>query len=245
MRETEAGGRIVRNSSSTRTHVRRLNVASGIALAMVAFAVTAGTARAADDEEKSGTGKILDEIKATIVGTSIDDGKIEYRERSPLVVPPRLDLPPPAAASATAQAPNWPKDPSEGRRKPSKKKSKPGIVDLVLNPFKPSNEVETIAEEPASPATPRPEGDLARVDPVYDKAGDLLSGGIGALNLFGSKPQSATFTGEPTRESLTQPPAGYQTPSPSFPYGIGKDGLEVPKPHDESPILQRTEPTRQ
>ena len=41
---------------------------------------------------------------------------IEYRERSPLVVPPKLDLPPPASADAK-DAPNWPKDPDEKRRK--------------------------------------------------------------------------------------------------------------------------------
>ena len=41
---------------------------------------------------------------------------IEYRERSPLVVPPKLDLPPPASADAD-DAPNWPKDPDERRRK--------------------------------------------------------------------------------------------------------------------------------
>ena len=41
---------------------------------------------------------------------------IDYRERSPLVVPPKLDLPPPAAA-ADVKAPNWPKDPDDARRK--------------------------------------------------------------------------------------------------------------------------------
>ena len=30
------------------------------------------------------------------------------------------------------------------------------------------------------------------------------------------------FTGEPPRLSLTEPPPGYQTPSPDQPYGVGK-----------------------
>ena len=42
---------------------------------------------------------------------------IEYRERSPLVVPPKLDLPPPAGTTAEVKAPNWPKDPDDARRK--------------------------------------------------------------------------------------------------------------------------------
>jgi len=42
-------------------------------------------------------------------------------------------------------------------------------------------------------------------------------------NLFGSgnKTETAQFKGEPTRESLTEPPPGYQTPSPNFAYGTG------------------------
>ena len=37
---------------------------------------------------------------------------IDYRERSPLVIPPSMDLPPPgSAAAAAARDPAWPKDP--------------------------------------------------------------------------------------------------------------------------------------
>ena len=43
-------------------------------------------------------------------------------------------------------------------------------------------------------------------------------------NMFGKKDdQEATrFTGEPQRTSLTDPPVGYQTPSPDQPYGKGR-----------------------
>jgi hypothetical protein len=37
----------------------------------------------------------------------------------------------------------------------------------------------------------------------------------------GNTSESVPFKGEPTRDSLTQPPAGYQTPSPNFMYGTG------------------------
>jgi hypothetical protein len=41
-------------------------------------------------------------------------------------------------------------------------------------------------------------------------------------DLFGgNKPETKAFKGEPTRESLVQPPPGYQTPSPNFSYGTG------------------------
>jgi hypothetical protein len=44
--------------------------------------------------------------------------------------------------------------------------------------------------------------------------------------------ETAKFEGEPTRNALTQPPAGYQTPSPAYPYGGGSDkgipGWKIP-----------------
>ena len=41
--------------------------------------------------------------------------------------------------------------------------------------------------------------------------------------MFGKKKEEqAKFTGEPPRTSLTEPPAGYQTPSPDQPYGLAK-----------------------
>src|SRR5207302_10076535 len=44
----------------------------------------------------------------------------------------------------------------------------------------------------------------------------------GFTNIFGgNKVETAPFNGEPTRDTLTQPPPGYQTPSPNFAYGTG------------------------
>jgi hypothetical protein len=42
-----------------------------------------------------------------------------------------------------------------------------------------------------------------------------------------SKEEYAQFPGEPVRESLTDPPAGYRIPSPTEPYGIGPDKKKV------------------
>ena len=43
----------------------------------------------------------------------------------------------------------------------------------------------------------------------------------GIFSSFSDKEETGTFTGEPARENLTAPPAGYQTPSPAQPYGLG------------------------
>src|SRR6202140_2355339 len=114
MHRTEASGWMVRNSPRALSRALRLAViAFGIGLVM-----TAGAARAQDDEDdKTFEEKIIEGIMAGIGGTNMDNRGIEYRERSPLVVPPKLDLPPPAAASTEVKAPNWPKDPDEARRK--------------------------------------------------------------------------------------------------------------------------------
>ena len=37
----------------------------------------------------------------------------------------------------------------------------------------------------------------------------------------GNKSETAEFKGEPPRQSLVEPPSGYQTPSPNFAYGTG------------------------
>jgi hypothetical protein len=38
-----------------------------------------------------------------------------------------------------------------------------------------------------------------------------------------NKGEAKQFTTEPPRQSLTEPPPGYQTPSSSYAYGAGED----------------------
>src|ERR1700738_2712464 len=108
MRDTETSGWIVQNSSEALTRALRLAVvALGVGLVM-----TAGAARAEDDEDdKTFEEKVIEGIMAGIGGTNMENRGIDYRERSPLVVPPKLDLPPPASASREVKDANWPKDP--------------------------------------------------------------------------------------------------------------------------------------
>ena len=45
----------------------------------------------------------------------------------------------------------------------------------------------------------------------------------GLFKMFGgSKNDAKPFTAEPPRQSLTEPPPGYQTPSSSYAYGTGE-----------------------
>src|SRR5437764_9470890 len=115
MRKIEANDWIVRKPKRVLTRALRLaTVVLGIGLVMAV-----GAARAGDDEDDDKTfeEKIIEGIMSGIGGTNMENRGIDYRERSPLVVPPKLDLPPPAGTSAAPEAPYCPKDPNEARRK--------------------------------------------------------------------------------------------------------------------------------
>jgi hypothetical protein len=220
MRETEASFRIVQIPTRTLTRALRLAVITlGVGLVM-----TAGAARAGDDDDDDKTfeEKIIEGIMKGIGGTNMENQGIDYRERSPLVVPPKLDLPPPASTSAEVKAPNWPKDPDDARRKAAiaaRKKANKDPVEAarILTPD------ELAKGKTAAPA--RTSNDPIQPGNSYNNP--ILSpsqlGYNGSLSgLFGgSKAETAPFKGEPTRESLTQPPVGYQTPSSSYAYGTG------------------------
>jgi hypothetical protein len=220
MRDTGAGSWMERVSSETPMRVLRLAaVALGIGLVM-----TAGVARAQEDEddEKTFEEKIIDGIMTGIGGTNMENRGIDYRERSPLVVPPRIDLPPPASTSSEVKTPNWPKDPDEARRKAAiarRKKenkdylqySKPLMPD-ELNAHRTAPQTGTANNDPVAPGA---------VNDIVLSPSQLGFDGKFSSLFGGNKSESAPFKGEPTRDALTQPPAGYQTPSPNFPYGTG------------------------
>ena len=79
-----------------------------IRLALGAGALALATASAASAQEGVAIKSILGEIGII----PKDPPQINYRERAPLVLPPRTDLPNPVdPSSLEARAGNWPKDP--------------------------------------------------------------------------------------------------------------------------------------
>jgi hypothetical protein len=258
MRRTEANGWTGRDSSKKRIFSVAV-VSMGLGLAM-----TAGAARAGDDD-RTFSEKVMDGFYGTIRGTNMDNRGIDYRERSPLVVPPTLDLPPPASASADAQIANWPKDPDERQRKAviaAKKKNAPPPARVQVTTAGAGVQAQPVniappveAEQAPIPGTTRPayasdRNGTALTDPIYDKPGDLFTGGaadladsIGLGNVFGtSKTVVQVQPGtEPMRQALTQPPVGYQTPSPNYEYGEQKKGwLDGTSNPDRNPQAQQS-----
>ncbi len=194
--------------------------------ALIGFAVVIGgngMGFAADDDDELPDTKFLRSIMKGLGLKKDGESGIEYRERSPLVLPPARDLPPPAATDSKKTA-AWPVDPDVKRAKERKAVSK---KPLVYN---------ADAEEGARPALPselnRPNAPVRR-----DSGGPMKSAEeseapstqkeLGTKNIFskmwGPSEEYTTFSGEPARGSLTEPPRGYRTPSPHQPYGVGKE----------------------
>jgi type IV secretory pathway VirB10-like protein len=214
MRKTRATGLSVRNLTDQKLSNALSNIlARALRIAAVALGIglvmTVSTARAGSDEEdsRSFSEKFVDSIKSGFSTSNMDSKGIDYRERSPLVVPPQLDLPPPAAAAAEVNAPNWPKDPDEKRRKAALAARKKSLTNSSheLTPA----EVEAAKASAAASGQPQPQQSF----------GEKVSNYFG-----GTKPEAGQFKGEPTRETLTQPPPGYQIPSSNYAYGIGQKG---------------------
>jgi len=221
------------------------SAAFGLTLGAVAL-LHPGTARAADDDV-SFDQKIMRNVMEGLGLKRDGEEGINYQERGPLVLPSSRELPPPEKSDGvTANNPAWPKDPDVARRKAEAAREKNRNIsderEREQNPLRPDQ------------LTPGPNSKKkqARSDDGYDRpasgfGNQLLPSQLGGSTnsvwnaMFGGKKEeTAKFTGEPPRASLTDPPPGYQTPSPDQPYGLGK--AAPPKP--ENNYLTRPELTR-
>jgi len=181
--------------------------------AVAAFVACGSAARAGDDDvqqSKSYGEKVMDSIGLhNPFGTQYD---INYSERSPLVVPPTRDLPPPQSANKKP-VPNWPVDPEVTAKAKAndddKVKARP--YDSVIHEERALTPAELgVGRQVSAPGTPE--------QSTPSQLGEHKSS---VLNFDWLKKEDyGTFTGEPPRVSLTDPPPGYLTPSIDQPYGI-------------------------
>ena len=231
---------------------RRAAAFSGLLTLALALALAASTGSAfcqdADEEDVPLDTKLFRNFMHEL-GFRKDAGAgIDYRERAPLVVPPSRDLPAPQAEGPTAQNPAWPKDPDAARRRnaaaaaeKAKLRSSNDLID-ESRPLRPDEldkggggttqtgrtQMPRTTEETARPLSPAELG--------QNKS--LLEGMFSSIGP--QRAESAPFTGEPPRTSMTAPPPGYQTPSPNYPYGV-QPTQAAPKPQT---LEQRLEPAR-
>ena len=186
--------------------------------ALCAVAVVAGTAAArAEDDGTEGAYKRFFNKMLSGVGLRDPEPEIEYRERPPLVVPPSRDLPQPAAdGSPAAKSLAWPTDSTGGKRRSGKAKTTDGSV---------------IAGEKADTALPAGPTAVGQDSGGVWKNITTLGGVVGSTN------ESAQFVHEPARNALTDPPAGYRTPSPVQPYGISSSKEKKSEPEKQADII--------
>ena len=201
--------------------------------ALLALPVAASAQQAQDDEDTFEQ-KI---IKNILGGMGVDVGRpgIDYRERSPLVIPPTLDLPPPQAADAATRNAAWPRDPERKvvtrSRNTRATPDEPGS-ELVLTPDELNRGINPRAPRVTDPSQNTGSIEEANIGRQMSPT-QLDNKGIFNWNaLMGTHlKDEGKFEGEPARNALTQPPPGYQTPSSAFPYGTGKDtgtGWKIP-----------------
>jgi hypothetical protein len=158
---------------------------------------------------------------------------INYHERSPLVVPPTRDLPQPQAGASASADPAWPKDRDMTPRKvvTKKKNAKQGsdaeTEDMrQLRPEELSGGPKP-AKKSTADAGPQTDPD-GRSQQLMPKQLGFQGFNLNPAKWFDRGPEVVEFREEPSRGTLTDPPAGLRTPSPKYTYGT-KNALDPTK----------------
>jgi hypothetical protein len=131
---------------------------------------------------------------------------IDYHEHGKIVVPPKMDLPPPGS-TASVDA-DWPVNQEALRRKAQKeegKKTIAGVGDARLrytHPFPPNTPVTVRAVDP--------EGQEVKCTGACGSTSTVL-GNLNPLSWVGMG-KSVPLGPEPDREWLTDPPKGFRAP---------------------------------
>jgi hypothetical protein len=199
-----------------RAQVRATLLRAGVGIALIGLAVGLETSGAraqtyGTNDNGSPWGGLADFFKKFgQTKSATTDPDLKYTERPPLVVPPTRDLPPPAAAGPPPAA-DWPQDPPVKHHKQAKAKV------VVAQPA-------AAAAGGAAAGAPADANATQRVANPETPKKSLFN-----PSSWFNKEEYATFTGEPARENLTDPPTGYRTPSPDQPYGIAPEKKDKPK----------------
>jgi hypothetical protein len=189
----------------------------GLRLALVAFAMTAGSlgnsvARAGDDGQAplwEGIGSIFSWAWG---GGGGDKDPIDYHEHGKIVVPPNTNLPPPGSSPSADAA--WPVNQESERKKAEKEPQKTiaGVGDARLrytHPFPPNTPVTVrTTDDQLTGANGATGASGATGTAASSPLGNLS---LNPLNWVGMG-KSVPLGPEPTREWLTDPPQGFRAP---------------------------------
>jgi len=211
---------------------RRALASSFAAMLIIAGGIGHALAQEADEDDDLPDAKFF---KGMLHGLGLKkDGErsgINYQERAPLVVPPTRDLPPPKAVDPATKNALWPMDQDEKRRKEEaarrKKEARTFTWESLSRQMSPQ-ELKKGATTAKDEALSKRSADNPEAYQQQSTPSQLgYTGGLfGSMKNFFSgnnQPESTTFEVEPPRVSLTDPPSGYRSPSPTQPYGVGPE----------------------
>jgi hypothetical protein len=186
--------------------MNKMTACGALAVAMVA---SAGATRASD-------GVFMKDLLGSVGIIPEDKPPIAYRERAPLVLPPKASLPTPVAPARQRNA-EWPKDPEVVAQKRRESAERVPITEderyrmLQGNPRLSVDELRAgrragvgIPTEPATRVNDNNSRDVLLVHP------DVLRGQRQAVDGEGDARDPRT---EPKRKALTEPPSGFRMPS--------------------------------
>ena len=191
----------------------------------------AKVSKAADDEEADDTfdTKFMRNFLTNMGLRQGNEPGIDYHERSPLVVPPTRDLPPPESASSALSNPAWPKDPDVQAKRKVKREQKNTVAaeEDSMRQLRP----DELAAQRSRTASTSSSGAPA-ANPDATRASQMSPGQLGfkgfswdLKSFFDKEGTTIPFEKEPERTSLTDPPVGLRTPSSKYQYG-SKNKLE-------------------
>ena len=176
------------------------SAAAGLFMAAPAHAIN-------DDGRGSTLESLLDMVG---MGEAKESDSIQYRERSPLVVPPKLEMPTPQPRPSQKAA-QWPQDQEVTRARKKQAESNARVNSKYVE----SNGGEKLTpEEMRAMRTPgasaAAQKQSCNMDP-FDKSSCSVAEYWGALSAKTEKKDELTLQAgvEPQREYLTQPPKGY------------------------------------
>jgi hypothetical protein len=185
----------------------------GLRCAVVGLAMTSasfvGSPAWAGDDGQAPLWQGLGSIVGPVIGFGFNDKPppIDYREHGKIVVPPKMELPPPG--SAASADPDWPVNQEILRKKAQKEEGKKTIAgqgDARLrytHPFP--------ANTPVTVRAVDPEGNEVKCTGSCGSTSSVLSN-LNPLNWVGMGKSAEPLGPEPDREWLTDPPKGFRAP---------------------------------
>lgn len=210
-----------------------------IALALLAGVAVAGHPARAEE------GGVFD-FALGMFGLGGDDKpEITYRERAPLVVPPKMQELPPPQQSASAANPAWPQDPDVLRRKKAeeeRKRVRMSSQEAERNSNRPLSAAERNAGFRPGAGLDNSRGNDGRdwrlnADHYWNDPAMIteLQKQNEDINLGEGKLVAGQ---EPERRYLTDPPTGYRSPSAKAPVELPEGPVQRKSKFNGEPITE-------